>query len=84
MVEIRVFYDDKFERFLNKVKDNSFKDQIKKLIRKIIENPETGKPMRYKRQGTREAYLGSYRLAYAYLPSENRLVFLEIYHKDEQ
>lgn len=81
---VEVFYDEKFERFFNKFKDASFRDQIKKLIRKIIENPEIGKPMKFERKGTREVYAGSYHLAYAFLKEENKLVFLEIYHKDEQ
>ncbi len=81
---VEVFYDDKFERFLNKIKDASFKEQIIKLVKKIIENPEIGKPMKFERKGSREVYAGSYRLAYAFLPAENRLIFLKIYHKDEQ
>jgi len=40
--------------------------------------------MRYARKGTRESYIGSYRLAYAYMKNENKLIFLEFYHKDEQ
>lgn len=82
MVEIH--YKNKFERFINKVKDVSFKDQIKKLIRKIIQNPEIGKQMKFQRKGTREVYVGSYRLAYSFLKDEDKLIFLEIYHKDEQ
>lgn len=81
---VEVFYEDKFERFVNKIKDNSFQTQIKNLVRKIIQNPEIGKPMQYERQGTREVYAGSFRLSYAFLKSENKLIFLKIYHKDEQ
>lgn len=81
---VDVFYDDAFDRFLNKVKDQSLKDQIRKLVKKIISDPELGKPMMHERKGTREVYLRHYRLSYAYLPSENRLIFLDIYHKDEQ
>ena len=40
--------------------------------------------MRYTRKGTRELYMGPYRLAYAYLKEEQRLIFLDLYHKDEQ
>ena len=58
---VEIFYEDKFERFLNKIKDNSFRTQIKNLVKKIIQNPEIGKPMQYERQGTREVYIGSYR-----------------------
>ena len=46
--------------------------------------PEIGKPMRYSRKGTREVYAGSFRLSYAYIPEESRIIFLDLYHKDEQ
>ncbi|MFH1181656.1 MAG: type II toxin-antitoxin system RelE/ParE family toxin [Candidatus Woesearchaeota archaeon] len=69
---------------MNKVRDEGFKLRIKKQINKIIDFPETGKPMRYKRKGTREVYISPFRLAYAYLPEEDKLIFLDIYHKGEQ
>jgi len=40
--------------------------------------------MRYARKGTREVYAGSFRLSYAYIPEESRIIFLDLYHKDEQ
>ena len=73
-----------FLSILCKIKNKADQDRIKKQIRKIIENPETGKPMRYARKGTREVYVGSFRLSYAYLKEENKLIFLDLYHKDEQ
>ncbi len=68
----------------NVIKDNIFKDRIIKLISKIIENPEIGKPMKYSRKGTREVYITPYRLSYVYIQEENKLIFLDIYHKDKQ
>jgi|TARA_Y100000034_G_C6561579_1_gene243039 mRNA-degrading endonuclease RelE of RelBE toxin-antitoxin system len=73
-----------FLSILCKIKNKADQDRIKKQIRKIIENPETGKPMRYARKGTREVYVGSFRLSYAYLKEENKLIFLDLYHKDQQ
>lgn len=76
-----------FPRFLSilcKIKNKADQDRIKKQIRKIIENPETGKPMKYARKGTREVHVGSFRLSYAYIKEENKLIFLDLYHKDEQ
>ncbi|MFH1307585.1 MAG: type II toxin-antitoxin system RelE/ParE family toxin [archaeon] len=75
---------ENFLRRISKVKDNSTLNQIKKKIKKIIENPEIGKPIRYVRKGTREVYIGSFRLSYVYLKEENKLVFLDFYHKDKQ
>ena len=36
------------------------------------------------RKGTREVYVGSFRLSYAYRKEKNTIEFLEFYHKDEQ
>lgn len=79
-----VSYDSVFERKIKKVKNQGDKIKIKKQIIKIIQNPEVGKPMRYTRKGTRELYIGSFRLSYAYLIEENKIIFLDFYHKDEQ
>ncbi len=69
---------------ISKIKDNSVKIQIKKQIRKIIDNPEIGKPMRYGRKGTREIYAKPFRLSYVYLLHENKIIFLDLYHKKKQ
>jgi len=75
-------YDPKFLDIIKKIKNGPDCERVKKLIKKIIENPTIGKPMRYTRKGTRELYIGSYRLSYAH--EYNKIVFLSIYHKDEQ
>ena len=77
-------YRKDFLKLISKINHQEVKDRIKNLIVKIIENPEIGKPMEYNRKGTREVYIPPYRLAYAYIKSENKLIFLEIYHKDKQ
>ncbi len=81
---LNIEYKKDFLKTISKIKDEAVKNKVKKQIEKIIENPETGKPMRYSRKGTREVYIAPYRLAYAYQSSENKIIFLEIYHKDEQ
>lgn len=76
-------YDPEFLRLLGKI-DNSIKEKLKKQIAKIIENPEIGKPMRYTRKDTREVYVPPFRLSYAYIKHENKIIFLALYHKDKQ
>lgn len=73
-----------FIKRISKIKDNSLKEQVIKRIKKIIENPEIGKPMRYSRKGTREVYVGHFRLSYVFFPDQNKIVLLDFYHKDEQ
>lgn len=81
---VNVDYDDKFKKFLSKVKDNLFRIKIEKQINKIINSPEIGKPMRNIRKGTREVYINPYRLSYSYLKNEDLIIFWDLYHKDEQ
>jgi len=82
MLEIE--YKNNFLKRIRKIKDNSVKEHIKKQVKKIIENPERGKPMRNVRKNTREVYLKSFRLSYAYIKNENKIIFLDFYHKDKQ
>ncbi len=80
---VEIIRTDNFIRQLKKL-DNSILDKVEKLIIKIINEPEIGKPMRFDRKGTRELYIYSFRLSYAYEKNKALLIFLDIYHKDEQ
>jgi mRNA-degrading endonuclease RelE of RelBE toxin-antitoxin system len=77
-------FHNNFKNIFYKIKDELIKTKIKKQIKKIIENPEVGKPMMYNRKGTRELYIKPFRLSYAYVKEENKIIFLDLYHKDEQ
>ncbi len=81
---LEVEHKPTFLKKIHKIKDASVKERVKKQIKKILEDPEIGKPMRYARKGTRELYIGSFRLSYDYLKDENKIIFLDLYHKDEQ
>jgi len=81
---LTIEYRETLLKTISKIKDNAMKEKIKKQIKRIIENPEIGKPMRYARKGTREQYIGSYRLAYAYFKEKKKLIFLDLYHKNQQ
>jgi mRNA-degrading endonuclease RelE of RelBE toxin-antitoxin system len=81
---LNVEYSDDILKTIRKIKDITIKEKIKKQIKKIIEQPQSGKPMRYARKGTRELYIGSYRLAYSFNKEKNRIILLELYHKDKQ
>ncbi len=72
----------RFERKLGKVKDSSIRERIKKQMMRVIAFPETGKPMRFSRKGTRELHIPPFRLAYAY--RKRTIIFLDLYHKNKQ
>ena len=77
-------YDDKFKQIFSKIKDVLLKEKIIKQIEKIKINPEIGKPMSYGRKGTRELYIPPFRLSYAYIPNEDKIILLDLYHKKGQ
>ena len=79
---VKIFYDKEFKKAVKKIKDSSIKEQVKKQIKKIVETPEIGKPMRFARKGTREVYIKPFRIPYAYF--DDKILFLAIYHKDKQ
>jgi len=81
---LTVEYSNNVLKTISKIKDRLVKEQIKKQIKKMLKNPEIGKPMKYARKGTRELYIGSFRLAYSYLKKEQKIILLDLYHKDEQ
>ena len=83
---VNIKFDDHFQRAISKIKDQEMQKSIKNKIRKIIDDPEIGKPMRNVRKGTREVYLGggTFRISYAYYKENNTIEFLDFYHKDEQ
>ena len=81
---VTVSFNPSFEKTINKIKDKRLKLKVKKQISRIINNPEIGKPMRFSRKGTREVYIAPFRLSYAYLKDEDKIIILDLYHKDAQ
>lgn len=81
---VKINFDDNFKKIVSKLKDISIKERVEKLIIKIKNNPEIGKPMKHNRKGTREVYLSPFRLSYSYNKNEETIVILNLYHKDEQ
>ena len=65
VVITEVIWTKKFERELRKLRDKTAKDRVKHQIEKILDNPETGKPLRFALKGERSVYVPPYRLIYA-------------------
>ena len=81
---VKVDFHPSFQKIFSKIKDPILKKKIIKQVMKLKENPELGKPMKYTRKGTRELYIFPFRLSYLHLKKENKIVILDLYHKDEQ
>jgi mRNA-degrading endonuclease RelE of RelBE toxin-antitoxin system len=65
VVITQVIWTKKFERELRKLRDKTIKDRVKDQIEKVLDNPETGKPLRFALKGERSVYVTPYRLIYA-------------------
>jgi len=81
---VTVAYSPTFEKSVRKLRDNRVKERLKIQIQKVVKDPDIGKPMRYSRKNTREVYIPPFRLSYYYDENKDLLVFLTLYHKDEQ
>ena len=77
---VEVIYTNKFEKELKK-SDASIKEKALKQIKKIIENPETGKPLRYNLKGERTIYVKPFRIIYTFF--DNIIYFLRFEHRKE-
>ncbi len=81
---VKAAFHPYFRKHFTRIKDKSLKAKIIKQLTKIKDNPEIGKPMKYTRKGTGEIYIPPFRLSYFYSKTEDKIVLLDIYHKDDQ
>jgi mRNA-degrading endonuclease RelE of RelBE toxin-antitoxin system len=77
---VEVIYTEKFEKEFKKT-DTSIKEKAIKQIKKIIENPEIGKPLRYNLKGERTIYVWPFRIIYSFF--NNTLYFLRFEHRKD-
>ena len=81
---VKIYFDKKFTIIFSKIKDGLLRMKIKKQIKNVSENPNAGKPMRYDRKGTRELYIKFFRISYIYSSNKDKIIFLDLYHKEQQ
>ncbi|MFH0978991.1 MAG: type II toxin-antitoxin system RelE/ParE family toxin [Candidatus Woesearchaeota archaeon] len=81
---VTIVFDQAIKKRIEKIKNEALKVELKKQILKVAANPEVGKPTRYARKGTRELHIHPFRLSYSYSKKEQKVVLLDLYHKDEQ
>ena len=78
---VTVSFEPSFKRSAEH-SDAPLRSRVLKQTLEIIDDPTTGKPMRHERKGTRELYIGSYRLSYAWIEERDEVVLLD--HKGAQ
>ena len=79
MVITEVVMTQGFEEDIKHIKEPLIKERIKKQIKKITENPDIGKPLRYSLKSERTIYIKPYRLIYSV--SSNTLILLRFEHR---
>ena len=74
---VRIVPSNTFKKNIKRL--NQFeRDKIEKQIKKIIKNPNVGKPLKYKR-GERTLYIKHFRLIYAV--RGNEIILLKFEHR---
>ena len=79
MVNMYIVSTDKFDSDVNKVKDKRTKDRLKKQIKKLMNNPRIGKPLKYSFKRERTIYVRPFRLIYTL--DKNKIILLRFEHR---
>ena len=75
---VDIIYTDKFEKEVKKL-DSSIKSKVIKQIKKIIQKPDIGKPLRYDLKRERTIYVKPYRIIYSF--NHEAIIFLRVEHR---
>jgi addiction module RelE/StbE family toxin len=76
-----IVWTHKFEQDFKKIRDKGTQEKLEKQLRKITENPESGKPLRYALRGEWSIYVKPFRLIYKVEGS--KLILLRFEHRKE-
>ncbi len=75
-----VSYTHEFRREIRKVRDKSMQTKVRKIVEKIIDNPDVGKPLRYELIGLRSVRVPPFRILYEH--TGDCLIFHTFEHQD--
>jgi len=78
---VKITFTEGFEKEFKKVKDKTLKKRVAKQVKKIVENPSVGKPLRYGFKNERTLYIKPFRLIYAV--NENEIILLRFHHRKD-
>ena len=74
-----IIWTQKFEQDFKKIKDRAMQDKLEKQVKKIRENPNFGKPLRYDLKCEWAIYVKPYRLIYKV--EGDKLILLRFDHR---
>ena len=77
---MQIAYTHEFRRGIKKVRDKAMQRKARKIVEKIIDNPDIGKPLRYELAGMRSVRVPPFRILYEL--SGDHLIFHTFEHRD--
>ena len=77
---MHIAYTHEFRRGIKKVRDKAMQGKVKKIVQKIIDNPEVGKPLKYELEGLRSVRVPPFRILYEH--TGDCLIFHTFEHRD--
>ncbi len=77
---MQIEYTDGFKKSIKKIRDKGLQVKIKKIVEKIIENPDVGKPLQYELAGMRSVRIPPFRILYEY--TDDHLILHTFEHRD--
>jgi mRNA-degrading endonuclease RelE of RelBE toxin-antitoxin system len=78
---VNIEFSLQFEKVIRKIKNLALKQHLEKNIKKIIDHPEIGKPLRHHLNGERTVYVSTFRIIYSY--NNNTITFHVFDHRDD-
>ncbi len=78
---MKVFYSNEFAKQLRSFRDNASKEMLNKAIEKIIDEPLSGKPLRYELAGKRSLRISHFRVIYAYKKNTGTITLHSVGHR---
>ncbi len=76
---MNIIYTDEFKEDIRKVKDNKIQSRIKKIIQKIIDDPENSKTLKYELFPLRSVRIPPFRILYEF--SKDSIILHKFEHR---
>ena len=80
--ETKVLYTDEFQKDVTKIKDNLIRIRIKKLVQRLIDNPVSGKPLKYNYAGLRSLRIPPFRIIYEFNERGKTIILHKFEHRE--
>ena len=80
--DTKVLYTDEFQKDVAKIKDNLIRSCVKKLLQRLVDNPMSGKPLKYDYAGLRNLRIPPFRIIYEFNEKEKTIILHKFEHRE--